>query len=45
MQYETTNIAEPPRFTLMASTSEGIPFKVEYMGYDEKDITNFNKIM
>ena len=44
MQYETTNIEEPPRFTLMASTSEGIPFKVEYMGYDEKEIYRLDEI-
>jgi len=30
------NIEEPPEFSIMVDTTEGTPFKIEYMGYDDK---------
>lgn len=43
-QYETTNIGQAPRFTMMVHPEEGIPFKVEYMGYDEEIVYTLDKI-
>lgn len=36
VEYLTSNVADPPEFSLMVDTSIGAPFKIEYMGYEEK---------
>ncbi len=43
-QFETTNITQPPSFTIMAHPEDGIPFRIEYMGYDEEVIYSLEEI-
>lgn len=43
-QYPTNNIAESPRFTIMSGADQGTPFRVQYMGYEEKIIYTKDEI-
>jgi len=38
------NIKEPPHFQVFANTSKGTPFKVQYLGYDEKIVYQLDRI-
>lgn len=43
-QYETTNIAESPNFTIMSGADQGTPFRIQYMGYEEEMIYRADEI-
>ena len=45
LESPTTNIAEPPVFSIMVDTSIGAPFRIEYMGYEEKRVYHQDDIV
>lgn len=44
IQYDHPNVDTPPNFEIFTDTSKGNPFKVEYMGYDERIIYEQDEI-
>jgi hypothetical protein len=44
LQEEHTNVNEIPEFQVFADVSQGIPFKVQYLGYDEKIVYQQDEI-